>query len=77
MQKRQADLSGAVNTGLHAVQQKLSEQLADIAHENGFSAIISNDQVPYAESKLDVTTEAIRRLDSKIKTVTIKFEEKR
>ena len=48
--------------------------MADIAAENHFVAVLPLEQSFYAAKALDITSEAIRRLDAKLPKVDIQFD---
>ncbi|MDE3060473.1 MAG: OmpH family outer membrane protein [Pseudomonadota bacterium] len=65
-QKRLAAINGVADTAMQRLQATLRDQIAAIAQENDVEAVLSTDQAFYAEPKLDLTSEAIRRLDQKL-----------
>ncbi len=74
MQQRQAALNTALAPAGQKVQQTLRAQVADIAAENHFVAVLPLEQSFYAAKALDITSEAIRRLDAKLPKVDIQFD---
>ena len=60
-----------------AAMDKLREELylvaQQIANERGYSLVISNRDVIAGEKSLDITEEALKRLNEKLKTIDLKL----
>jgi len=76
-QKRDAVLKAAANPAIQKMQQTLREQLANIASENRFTAILPLQDAFYADKELDVTSEAIRRMNEQLPKVEIQPQDEK
>lgn len=75
IQKRQNDLNNAVSAAIVNIKQVLQGELVAIAAENNISTILPAELAFFQQKKLDVTPEAIRRLNEKLAKIDLKLEE--
>lgn len=68
---RNRDMANRQNNAMKKVEDGLKAVLLDISSERKLSLILQKGAAPYYDSDLDVTTEAIKRLDAKLPTVKV------
>lgn len=73
VQERRRVLDQAYGDGLKVVQKELTEIIAGIAKERGFTLVLPVGQTLYAEATLAVTDEALKRLNKKLPDVPLQF----
>ena len=74
-QKRDAAIKTAANPAVQKIQDTLREQLAKIAAEHKFTAILPLQEAFYADKDMDVTQEAIQHLNAQLPKVDVQFED--
>jgi outer membrane protein len=72
-QENKAELEDATGAAMDKLREALYVITREIAGEKGFSLVISNRDVITGEKSLDITEEALRRLNQRIKTVAVKI----
>lgn len=72
--KKQA-LEGAANEAMNVLRAKLYEVVEQIASERGYDLVISNKNVIAGAKSLDITEEALKRINASIKEITLKAKE--
>ncbi len=56
------------------IQKAVTGIVADMAKEKGFSIAIPTSQILYADPKLDITDEVLKRLNQKLPKLDVKFD---
>jgi Skp family chaperone for outer membrane proteins len=74
IQQRQTALNDAVTTAVRTLQAALRDELARIATKSNFATVLPAEQAFFAPRKLDVTSEAIRRLNDRLPKVELQLE---
>jgi outer membrane protein len=74
VQKKRIQLDRAYSTALAEVPEALNGVVKEIASEQKLSLAVPAGQTLYYDTKLDITENALGRLDKKISKVTIKIE---
>lgn len=73
IQNKRAQLDKGFSGALGQIQNNTVQVIAQVAKEKKLSLVISGSQVLYGETSLDITAEVLKRLDSKLPSVTVKF----
>jgi outer membrane protein len=73
VQGKKAALDKAFAGALEDIQKNVLEITKAVAAEKKLNLVVSSAQVLYADSALDVTDEVLKRLDSKLPSVSVKF----
>jgi outer membrane protein len=73
VQEKKAQLDKAFTAALEDIQKNVLDITKQVAGEKKLNLVLSNTQVLYTEDALDITDEVLKRLDSKLPTVAIKF----
>ena len=73
VQEKSVQLDKSVNDALGEVQKVINDIVKDVATEKKMSLVVSAGVVLYGDNSLDITDEVLKRLDSKLTTVTVKF----
>jgi outer membrane protein len=73
---RQAMDPGFKNT-MQKIQLVLFEEVAKIAEEKGFNVVLPTSQVIVAAAELNITPQALERLDKRLPDVKLTMEEKK
>jgi len=60
------------NDAVEQVEVATKQILSDLAKEKGYSAVISKNAVVYNNDDLDISSEVLKKLDSKLKSVNLK-----
>jgi outer membrane protein len=55
------------------IQKAISDIIAEMAKEKGFTVAMPTSQILYADSKLDITSEVLEKLNKKLPKVDVKF----
>jgi outer membrane protein len=66
------DLEKSKNDALKTIQSKVAQIAADIADEKKIQVVLDRTAVVIAQQSLDITGEVITKLDSTLKTVSLK-----
>ncbi|MFM9890833.1 MAG: OmpH family outer membrane protein [Rickettsiales bacterium] len=73
VQEKSVQLDKSVNDALGEVQKVINDIVKDVATEKKMTLVVSAGIVLYGDSSLDITDEVLKRLDSKLTTVPVKF----
>lgn len=73
VQEKSVQLDKSVNDALGEVQKVINDIVKDVASEKKMTLVVSAGVVLYGDNSLDITDEVLKRLDSKLTTVTVKF----
>ncbi len=73
VQERRKVLDQAYGDGLKKVQEELKAVIAGIAKERGLTLVLPAEQTLYADPTLNITDEALKRLNKKLASVTLNF----
>jgi Skp family chaperone for outer membrane proteins len=68
---RNHDMANRQNNALKKVEDGLRSVLLDLATERKLTLILQKGAAPYYDSDLDLTAEAMKRLDAKLPTVKV------
>ena len=71
MQTRKRELDQAYAYGMKEVQRALTVIIAALAKERGFNLVLPNAQIMFADSSLNITDEALRRLNAQLPSVKV------
>lgn len=74
VQSKKALLDSAFERALAEVQKSVTEIITDMSKEKGFIIAIPTSQILYADSKLDISDEVLKRLNAKLPKVDVKFD---
>ena len=75
VQSKKAMLDGAFEHALGDIQKTVTDVIADLAKEKGFSVAVPTSQILYADTKLDISSEVLSRLNKKLPKLEVKFDE--
>lgn len=75
VQKKKNQLDKGLGQAFTEIQKAVSGILADMAKEKGFVVVVPTQQILYNEPSLDITAEVLKRLDSKLPKVSLKFSD--
>lgn len=73
VQGKKAQLDKSFAAALEEIQKNVLDIVKQVAAEKKLNLVVSSAQVLYADTALDVTDEVLKRLDSKLPTVAVKF----
>lgn len=73
VQAKKAQLDKAFSAALEEIQKNVVDIVKQVASEKKMNLVVSSTQVLYGDDSLDVTDEVLKRLDSKLPTVNVKF----
>lgn len=76
VQSKKALLDNAYARALADIQKAVTDIIAELAKEKGFTVAIPASQLLYAEEKLDISEEVLSRLNKKLPKLNVKFEAK-
>lgn len=68
------ELEAATSSSLNEIQKVVFDIVSKIAKDKGYSAVLPNTALLYADSKLDITKEVLEKLNSALPKVTVKFK---
>jgi outer membrane protein len=74
MQAKKALLDNASGRAGAEIQKAVNGIVSDLAREKGFVAALPTSEMLYADAKLDITTEVLKRLNDKLPQVDVKFD---
>ena len=63
----------AYSDALRVLRNEVTKIVGDIAKERGAAMVLSNDAVVLAEKELNITAEAVKRLNNKVKTLPLNW----
>jgi outer membrane protein len=66
-------LDKAFSGALEQIQTTVGTIVKEVAAEKKMNAVLSSSQVLYSEAGMDITDEVLKRLDTKLPTVAVKF----
>jgi Skp family chaperone for outer membrane proteins len=72
IRKKVTDLDKQRKQALHTLQENIAKVAADIADERKIQIVVDRELVVIVDQSLDLTEEALKRLDAKIKTIPLK-----
>ena len=73
-QSKKALLDNAFEHALNDIQKAVTDIIADMAKEKGFAIALPSSQTLYYDPKLDITTDALTRLNQKLPKLDVKFD---
>lgn len=73
VQGKKAALDKSFAVALEEIQKNVLDIVKQVAAEKKLNLIVSSAQVLYGDESLDITGEVLKRLDSKLPTVAVKF----
>ncbi len=74
VQSKKATLDGGFEHALNDIQKVVTDVIADLAKEKGFSVAVPTSQILYGDPKLDISDEVLKRLNQKLPKLDVKFE---
>lgn len=74
VQSKKALLDSAFERALNEIQKAVTEIIADMSKEKGFVIAIPTSQILYADDKLNITDEVLKRLNQKLPKLDVKFD---
>lgn len=74
VQSKKALLDSAFERALNDIQKVVTEIITDLSKEKGFVMAVPTSQILYADSKLDISDEVLKRLNQKLPKLDVKFE---
>ena len=66
-------LDGAFEQSLNDIQKVVTEIISDISKEKGFVIAVPTSQILFADTKLDISSEVLERLNKKLPKLEVKF----
>lgn len=73
VQSKKAMLDGAFEQSLNDIQKVVTEIISDISKEKGFVIAVPTSQILFADTKLDISSEVLERLNKKLPKLEVKF----
>lgn len=73
VQEKKAQLDKSFSASLEEIQKTVQDIVKQVASEKKMTLVLSNAQVLYGDSSLDITEEVLKRLDAKLPNVAVKF----
>jgi outer membrane protein len=74
MQSKRAILDKGFQGALSDIYKAVTEIITDLSKEKGFSMAIPTQSILYADPKLDISDEVLKRLNQKLPKVDVKFD---
>lgn len=74
VQSKKTLLDNAFERALNDIQKSVTDIIQDMAKEKGFAVAIPTSQILYSDTKLDITTEVLNRLNQKMPKLEVKFD---
>lgn len=74
VQSKKALLDNAFERSLGDIQKATTDIIAELAKEKGFLMAVPTSQILYADTKLDISEEVLKRLNSKLPKLDVKFD---
>lgn len=71
---KKATLDMAFERALNDIQKVVTDIITDMAKEKSFQVALPSSQLLYAEPGMDISAEVLKRLNSKLPKVSVKFE---
>src|SRR6185369_13302394 len=75
-QAKRDELYNASSGSLSEIQKTVFEIVSKIAKEKGYNIVIPSSELLYADSKLDITSDVLSKLNSTLPKVKVKFNGK-
>jgi Skp family chaperone for outer membrane proteins len=72
IRKKVTELDKQRKQALHTLQENIAQVAADIADERKIQIVVDRELVVIVDQSLDLTDEALKRLDEKVKTIPLK-----
>lgn len=76
VQAKKALLDNAFERSLNDIQKSVTDIIADLAKEKGFTIAVPTSQILYADKNLDISADVLDRLNKKLPKLDVKFESK-
>ncbi len=73
VQSKKAMLDSAFEQALNDIQKVVTDIISDISKEKGFAIAIPTSQILFADTKLDISSEVLERLNKKLPKLEVKF----
>ncbi|MDX2094542.1 MAG: OmpH family outer membrane protein [Alphaproteobacteria bacterium] len=73
VQSKKAQLDKSFAGALDEIQKTVFEIVKQVAAEKKLNLVVSSSQVLYADPALDITEDVLKRLDTKLPSVAVKF----
>lgn len=67
-------LDSAFERSLNDIQKVVTEIISDISKEKGFVIAVPTSQILFADTKLDISSEVLERLNKKLPKLDVKFD---
>jgi outer membrane protein len=74
VQNREILIEKALNQSMTKLRDATRDVVGEIAKEKGFAAVLTQDAVMLSVPQMDITTEVVKRLDDKVKSIPIDWE---
>lgn len=74
VQEKRSKLDLALKQSLSIVNKNVIDIISELSKEHGFEIAIPTQQILYAGSALDITSEVLKRLNGKLPKVKVKIE---
>lgn len=74
VQGKKAMLDNAFEHSINDIQKVVTDIIAGLAKEKGFTVAIPTSQILYSDSKLDISGDVLTRLNQKLPKLDVKFE---
>ncbi len=71
---KKAALDGAFERSLNEIQKSVTDIIAEMAKEKGFSIAIPTSQILYADTSMDISADVLKRLNERLPRVDVKFD---
>lgn len=73
VQEKKGQLDKAFAASLEEIQKNVLDIVKQVSAEKKLTLVVSSAQVLYGDPSLDITDEVLKRLDSKLPNVAVKF----
>ncbi len=74
VQTRKAQLEDAYNKALSEIQTSVLKITADLAKEKNLALVIPTSQILYAQDKMNISDEVLKKLDKELPKVTVTID---
>ena len=74
VQSKKAVLDAAFERALAEIQKSVTEVIGEMSKEKGFIMAVPTSQILYADEKLDISAEVLKRLNQKMPKLDVKFD---
>lgn len=74
VQSKKTMLDSAFEHSLNDIQKVVTDIISDISKEKGFVIAIPTSQILFADTKLDISSEVLERLNKKLPKLDVKFD---